>query len=259
MNKLIGTEQKLEDFEKILDFQKIIDAIAQKKEDRFHPKMKHKYSPTELSGCIRNSYYSRLFPEAFEDSSYRHFLLGNLLHGLFQDNLESEQRKKYLTKIFDEDTITHIESEKAFQYLIPLEKTNNRRVIISGRLDTIFYLKGYDKPIIVDYKSTQNSYYNAKAPKDEHVDQVNFYLGPSLADYGMVVYIDKRNLSIVQHTLKYSQDRFDKVVKYAVDLDNALETNVVPIVERKVQDEKGNCKYCRHKSRCSEFEKGLTQ
>ena len=256
MDCLNNNMDNLEDFERTLNFQAIIDGIAIKKDARFHPKMDHKYSPTELSGCIRNSYYSRLFPEAFTPESYRNFLLGNVLHELFQDNLTPEMIEKYLKATLG-DKIEHVESEKAFQYLIPLEKTNGRRVIISGRLDTIFYLKGYSKPIVVDYKTTQNAYYNSKEPKDAHVDQVNFYLGPSLADYGMVVYIDKRNLSIVQHTLPYSQPRFDGTIKYCIDLDNALETKTVPIVDKAKQDEDGNCKYCRHKERCTRFERDL--
>ena len=246
----------LEDFEKTLNFQAIVDCIAQKKEDRFHPKMQHKYSPTELSGCIRNTYYSRLFPEAFDEGSYRNFLLGNVLHELIQDNLENGARDTHMKGLLS-DKIEHAENEKAFQYLIPLEKTNGRRVIISGRLDTIFYLKGYEKPIICDYKTTQNAYYNMKAPKEGHVEQVNFYLGPSLADYGMVVYIDKRNLSIVQHTIKYSQDMFNRTIDFCVAVDNALETKTVPTIDKAKQDEEGNCKYCRHKERCSAYEKAM--
>lgn len=255
---MFDNTQKLENFEKVLDFQVILDKIAQQDDNRFHAKMKHKYSPTELSGCIRNSYYSRLFPEEYDASSYRHFLLGNILHELFQKNLEKNIRETLLKHVLN-DNIVYIENEKAFQYLIPIEKTNNRRVIISGRLDTIIYLKDRETPIIVDYKSTQNAYYNMKAPKDAHIDQINFYLGPSLSDFGIIVYIDKRNLSIVQHTIPYSQERFDKTIKFCIDLDNALENNIVPIVNVQQHVDEGDCKYCRHKDRCKKFEQSLNE
>ena len=233
---------KLKDFEKTLDFQKIIDSIAQKDDNSFHKRMEHKYSPTELSGCIRNSYFSRLHPEKFNDSSYRNFLQGNILHELVQDNV-----KEVLG-----DKLTHVDNEMAFKYLIPFDKTNGKRIIISGRLDTIFYLPGEDKPIVVDYKTTQNVYYNMKDAKTEHKDQLNYYMACTLADYGMVVYIDKRNLNVIQHTIPFSQERFDNMVEYAINLDNAIETEKIPDVKRLEMEDRGNCKYCRHKKRCNE-------
>ena len=232
----------LKQFEKTLDFQKIIDSIANKDDGKFHKKMPQKYSPTELSGCLRNSFFSREYPEKFDDSSYRNFLQGNILHDLVQNNV-----KEVLG-----DTIDHIDNEKAFQYLIPFDKTDGKRVIISGRLDTIFYLKGEDKPIIVDYKTTQNAYYNMKEAKKEHKEQLNFYMACTLADYGMVVYIDKRNLGVVQHTVSFSQERFDNMVQYAIDLDNAIETKNILSINRLEEEDKGNCRYCRHKKRCTE-------
>jgi len=246
--------ENLLDFERTLDFQKILDKIAQKKDGKVHIKMSHKYSPTELSGCIRNAYYSRLFPEAFTNESYRNFLHGNELHELFQSNLEKEEREKVLKEVF-QDKIVHIENEKGYQFLLPFEKTEGKRILISGRLDTIFYLKDLEKPIIVDYKTTSNAYYNRDAPKEGHVDQLNFYLATNLADYGMIVYIDKRNLSIIQHTVKYDQNRFIKMMDYAIALDTALETSKVPIVTPTLMDNEGNCRYCRHKERCKQLEK----
>lgn len=234
--------KNLQTFEKVLDFQKIIDKIANKGDGSFHKKMEHKYSPTELSGCIRNSYFSRLHPEKFDEQSYRNFLQGNILHELVQDHVQEVLG----------DKIDHVENEKAFHYLIPFHQTDGKRIIISGRLDTIFYLPGEEKPIVVDYKTTQNAYYNSKDAKTEHKDQLNYYMACTLADYGMVVYIDKRNLNVIQHTIPFSQERFDNMVKYAIDLDTAIETKEVPPIVRLDQEDKGNCKYCRHKKRCNE-------
>ena len=233
----------LTEFEKTLDFQEILNKIARKGDGSFHKKMEHKYSPTELSGCVRNSYFSRLYPEEFDDRTMRVFLLGNVLHELVQDNV----------KDVIGDKLDHIENEKAFHYLLPLDKTNGKQILISGRLDTIFYLKGDEKPIIVDYKTTANSYYNKiNGPKKEHIDQINYYLACTLADHGMVVYIDKRNLEVVQHTVKFSQETFDEMVNFAIQLDTALETETVPPVDYPLMDERGNCKYCRHKVKCKE-------
>jgi len=205
--------------------------------------MEHKYSPTELSGCIRNSYFSRLYPEEFDDATMRVFLLGNVLHELVQDNV-----KEVLGGEID-----HIENEKAFHYLLPLDKTNGKKILISGRLDTIFFMKDMEKPIIVDYKTTANSWYNMKnGAKKAHIDQLNYYLACTLADHGMVVYLDKRNLNVVQFTIDFSQEIFDEMVDYAINLDNALDTNEVPKIDWKQMGDEGNCQYCKHKVRCKE-------
>lgn len=239
----------LKKFEKVLNFQKIINKIATKGDGGFHKKMPHKYSPTELSGCIRNSYFSRLHPEKFDEQSHRNFLQGNILHELVQNNV-----KDIIGKELD-----YIENEKAFHYLLPFEKTKGKRILISGRLDTIFYLKGEDKPIVVDYKTTQNVYYNAKDAKKEHKEQLNYYMANTLADYGMIIYIDKRNLNVIQHTIPFSQERFDNMINYAINLDDAIETQSIPVINKLEQEDMGNCKYCRHKTRCKEAKKDKPQ
>jgi hypothetical protein len=65
----------------------------------------------------------------------------------------------------------------------------------------------------VDYKSTKAIKYNMAAPKKMHVTQINFYLGCALAKYGILVYIDKGDFEIIQHTVEYSQKVFDDMVE----------------------------------------------
>jgi len=243
------------EIEEILDFQKILDGIAQKDDTRTHIKLTNKYSPTELSACIRNSYFARMYPIAYDDSSFRNFLLGNVIHDVFQTHLDYKLRDKVLDKVLH-GKIRYLENEKSFHYLLPLNRTDNHRIIISGRLDSIIYLHGYDKPVIVDYKTTSDIKYSMKAAKDAHISQVNFYLGCTLADYGMVAYIDKRNLSVVQHTVKWSPEKFNDMVEYAILLDHHIHAKTIPQCDIAKMAKEGYCSYCDHRDKCQEAENG---
>jgi hypothetical protein len=244
------TPLKINDVERILDFQKILDKIAQNGDGKFHAKLKSKYSPTELCGCLRNAWYSRIFPIPYDADSYRAFLFGNIVHELFQKNLDYPDRYKVFKETELLERVSFVESEKGFHYLLPFEKTGGKRVVISGRLDTIFFLKGADKPIIVDYKTTKDIKYNMSKPKDAHVSQVNFYLGCTLGDHGIIVYIDKRDFKIVQHTIDYSHTKFEDMINFAVILDNAIETKTCPKINKSEIAKEGYCSYCKYAKEC---------
>jgi len=252
----MNEKKKLMDFEKVLDFEKILNAIARKGDGTHHVKLPNKFSPTELSGCIRNTYYNRLSPEKFTDGTYINFLYGNIMHELFQDSLELKTKNKKLEEMF-KDKISYIENEKAFHYLIPLEKTNGKRIVISGRLDTIVYFKDDPVPVVIDYKTTRAIKYNIHSPKQAHVAQLNYYLGCVLADYGILVYINKPDMKIVQHTVPWSQPVFDKMITYAVTLNESIETNIAPIINKSEMKDAGYCAYCRNKAKCAALEKEL--
>ena len=238
-----------EEIEKILNFQKILDGIARKGDGGTHIKLSNKYSPTELSACVRGSYYARVFPQEYDNKSYRNFLLGNVLHDVFQTNLDYKLREKVLGKVL-EGKIRYLENEKSYHYLIPLEKTDNQRIIISGRLDSIIFLHGYDKPVVVDYKTTSMLKYSMDAPKDAHVAQLNFYLGCTLADYGMVVYVDKKNLEVVQHTVDWSATKFNEMIDYAITLNKHLNAGTVPPCDLVKMKKEGYCNYCNYAQKC---------
>jgi len=254
---IMGEELNLQDFEKLLDFQEILDKIARKDDEHNHAKLEGKYSPTELSGCIRNSWYNRIYPEPYDAQAYRAFLMGNILHELFQKNLDYPDRYKTFKDHPILEGIKWVESEKSYMYMLPFEKTNGNRIVISGRLDSILYLKDRNDPIIVDYKTAKTIKYNMNAPKDTHVMQLNFYLGCALATYGILVYIDKTNLEIIQHTIQYSQSIFDKMVQYAINLDDCIRKNKVPECSVQQMKKHGYCAYCKHKDKCAEYEMGI--
>lgn len=249
-NKLTITE-----IEKILNFQKIVDAIAQKGDGANHAKISSKFSPTELSACIRGSYYSRVFPKEYDEKTHRNFLLGNIIHDVFQKGLDYKERdkNKNLVELLG-GKIRFTEAEKSYHYLIPLEKTNNRRIIISGRSDSVIFLHGYEKPIVIDYKTTSELKYSRDAPKDAHISQVNFYLGTTLADYGMVVYIDKKSLETVQHTIMWSPEKFKEMEEYAIELDKHLTAGTVPKCDIAKMKKEGYCNYCDYCDKCSAAE-----
>lgn len=239
----------------LLDFQKILNEIARKRDGRHHSKLENKFSPTGLVSCIRNSYYSILFPEPYDDRSFRNFLIGNMFHEIFQDNLDPKDPKnvELLQKLFG-DKIEHIESEKGYLYMLPLSKTDGERILVSGRLDTIFFLKDEAAPVIVDFKTTSNGYYNKDKPKLEHVKQLNFYLATNGSDYGYIVYIDKRSGDIFQHKVEYSKELFEELESNAIALFKAMKAKAPPIVNVKAHFEAGTCHYCLHKAACKQYE-----
>lgn len=239
--------------EKLFDFQRIANEIAREEENKFHAKLENKFSPTDLVTCIRQAYFNRIYPTEFNDKSYRNFLIGDTFHAIFQDKLND---KEFVKKVMM-DKIQHVESEKGYIYLVPMEKVDGERVIISGRLDTIFFLKDQVEPIIVDYKSTANAYYNKDKAKLSHVKQLNFYLATNSANLGYLVYIDKRDMTVFQHEIPYSREMFDDMINCAIQLFWALKKKEVPIVNVPEHEAEGDCKYCPHVDICHKTEERL--
>ncbi len=214
-----------------IDIEAVIDDYL-KEESR--PKRIGSYYPSEIGMCIRRSYYSYIIPKETEPSALRIFALGNNVHSFIAAALK------------DSDQFVQVEEEKPIKIEYSDASTS---FSIYGRIDDYVVTKN-GKKIIIEAKSTGDiSKINQPDPK--HVMQIMLYLSAQAADYGILLYADKKNLELRQFRVDYDEAINRKVIDRFKDLDFHLKNNKLPPPEYYVDDKKvWECKYCPYFSEC---------
>lgn len=103
----------------------------------------------------------------------------------------------------------------------------------------------FDGDIVYDFKS-RSSWYRYDPPIQRHLDQLNVYMAALGIDYGMMVYVCKKDLTVEsfpdffdeteeredidesQFLVEFSQDRLDHVIKKCRDIKKYLDENGYP-------------------------------
>lgn len=193
------------------------------------------YFPSEIGSCIRRSYYSYTNPKPFESSALRIFALGNNLHSFIASALKASKE------------FSLVEEEKP----IKIEyTTEDVRFKIYGRIDDYVITKNGGKKIIIEAK-TVSEITKVTEPELKHIMQVMLYLNAEEADYGMLVYADKKNLTIRQFKVDYDYKMYEKVMTRFKDLDFYLKKKKLPPAEYYFDDKKvWECKYCPYFEMC---------
>lgn len=224
-------------FEKMFE-NTIIEAI----EDEYRAtrkEMSDYISVTEVTGCLRRSYFNRKYPHEIPSWSTS-AVIGKYIHQIVE--------RKFAEKFKD--------------YIVEIEKTFTDDILI-GTVDIAIRDPVSKKSFVIDLKTTSKipiePYYN-------HVLQVNAYLYLANADVGYIIYIDKRftrnplnnNQFIKSFRLRFYNPRIETMlnkdahlyqhVKYrAHTLKRCLEYDELPQKELSEQ-----CAYCEHLKRCIE-------
>jgi len=125
---------------------------------------------------------------------------------------------------------------------------------IHGRADILIQYK-HGQLVVHEVKSTKSLYYIRKegSPRQEHLDQLNFYVIQLGLNQGQIDYLDKTALlkgnGIVDSSFIVEVDptRFKAVVGRALDLVKAL-TDEDPSQPKPCWQ----CDYCLHEEECPE-------
>lgn len=193
---------------------------------------------TDLSKpCMRNAFLSITDPQPYPANTLRIFGSGNMI--------EDWWVKSVLTSA---KNITVLGTQLPCYY-------SDGVVDIHGRLDALCQ-HGNGRLIGHEVKSIKSAaYVQRDGPKEEHVKQLQFYLGVLGVDEGWVDYIDK-NVLLNGQTMDDSVDQcfpvkrdfsvFSDMVSRARGLQRCLKVGAAPA-------EKGwLCDYCLYSERCNE-------
>ncbi len=202
--------------------------------DDLRPKRIGAYFPSEIGMCIRRSYYSYNIPKPAEPAALRIFALGNNVHEFLTKALKA-------SKEFE-----RVEEEKQ----IKIEYVDNEASFsVYGRIDDFVVTKS-GKVVILEAKST-GDINKVATPDPKHVMQLTLYLAAQKADYGMLVYADKKNLDIKQFRVDYDETVYKKILNRFKDLDYHLKNKRLPPAEYYIDDKTvWQCKYCPYYKEC---------
>ncbi len=194
------------------------------------------YYPSEAGMCMRRVYYSYMIPKSEDRHSLRIFALGNNIHSFLADALKTAGD----FSVVNEEVpvrINYSDEETTFS--------------IYGRMDD-FIVTQEGKKIIIEAKSVSDIN-RVESPDEKHLMQINLYLKAEAADYGMLVYIDKKNMDIRQFRVDFNEELYNKTVQRIKDLDLHLKTGKLPPAEYYFNDQKvWECKYCPYRNECME-------
>ena len=220
--------------ENIVDFD-VGEIIDEYLDEESRPKTVGAYYPSEIGMCMRRSYYSYLYPKPTDRSALRIFALGNNVHAFLAEALKSSSE------------FSLVEEEKPVKIVY---NDANSSFTIYGRIDDYVVTKSTGKKIIIEAKSVgEISKINEPDPK--HVMQIMLYLSAEQADYGMLVYADKKNLAIRQFRVDYDDTVYTKIMTRFKDLDYHLKNSKLPPAEYYFDAKKvWECKYCPYFSEC---------
>lgn len=225
---LIDSENNVTD----VDISDIIDEFL---DEKSRPKKVGAYFPSESGMCIRRSYYSYVSPKPTDPAVLRIFALGNSVHSFIAEALKAS------------DIFSKVEEEKSLKinYEDPDTSFN-----VYGRIDDYVVTKDTGKKIIIEAKSV-GDINRVSEPEPKHIMQIMLYLAAEQADYGLLVYADKKNLNIRQFRVDYDDALYRKVMSRFKDLDYHLKNKVLPPAEYYFDSKKvWECKYCPYFDNC---------
>ena len=219
--------------EKIIDVDvgAVIDEYLDEEE---RPRKLGVYFPSEIGACLRRSYYGYLSPKPADATARRIFALGNNLHAFIAEALKASSA----FSLVEDETPIRIDY-----------KDEDSPFSIFGRIDD-YVVTHSGKKIIIEAK-TVSDVSKVEKPEDKHVMQVMLYLNAKEADYGLLVYLDKKNMRIRQFRVDYDDAAHNKVMDRFKDLDIHLRNKKLPPAEYYFNDEKvWECKYCPYYNEC---------
>jgi len=221
-----------------MDFDKIIaDFIRDKEEKNKKELIISKYSASMLGNCLRQNYYAYTSPIEFSIEKLRIFEIGKVLH-------------EWIAKLLSNTPHAELISSEKEISLIDLESD----ITISGRLDDVILIKENGKKIVIEVKSIKSLEYLTE-PKKPHIMQLMIYL-KALQHYkideGIILYINKNNLTTKSFRIKYDDKILKEAFERAKTLHHYLTNKILPPPEAKIKKEMNwACAYCQYSEICS--------
>lgn len=173
---------------------------------------------TEVTGCLRRSWYIRTMAGPLSDEKIVILLLGDDVHYLINSQFPLG------------------EGEKSFE-------REYREVTVKGRVDRIA------GDYIFEFKTASSI---PREPRDHHVDQMQLYFWLTDKNKGFLVYVSKTTGQVKAFQIQRDDERIKGLLQRVVLLSDSLKQAVPP------EPEKGwLCDYCEFKEYCPVFREAV--
>lgn len=196
----------------------------EEKESSNHLKTENLFYAHECGLCPRLSFLERTSPIKESIKTLKVFRVGKIFH-----------------KFLQEEIFKGLSSEQEFTI-------HKKDLEIRGRCDIL------EGDIIIEFKTCRNLNY-IFVPKEENIEQLNFYLGASGLQKGKIIYIDKNNLEMMEFDINFDRKLFERTIENFEYIRDCLKKKLnIKDVEPKFSP---NCYYCKYKSICFPKQKKL--
>ena len=174
---------------------------------------------TDLTGCIRRSYYIKKHGFPLNERRAFWLLFGAIVHEM-------------LTPIIAEHICGEEEVKEVYEY---------KGVKIQATADVL------GRDVVVELKTCNKLPYN---PYPSHVEQINAYMHIFGKPKGLIVYISRAQLGIRTFEQSGDWDLFKMTLDKAVLLKNAIERGVPPPCNLPLHTRKLFCNDCAFRTQC---------
>lgn len=213
------------DFQNIVD--DYVDELSSKEDKSFWRKEKNRYHVSYGSKCTRDVFYSYLQKKEFGCRTKRNFRLGHIMEDIMEGSLKN--------------------AFGAIENSVVLEKKFDGYDIV-GETDPVLKV-GNTVLDMFEIKSTGFSNYKKDRPNFDHILQVHGYMGLLGLDGCNIIYVDKKDLSVVPHKVNFSNQLFELWKSRIDKLHAHLKEHTLPD-KNPVEDYQ--CKYCSYKKICKD-------
>lgn len=187
---------------------------------------------SELDYCLRKIWYKRMGYESYHNLPTEiNFKQGNAIHTLFQD--------------------LFVDKAEALGYKRAYKEVRMNNEVIHGFMDMVFIS---DTEIhIMEIKSAKTL---PKKPYSHHITQINTYMNPYIENQakhkkkvrGTIYYVEKAvlggNSPQVEFEISYDHSKFLSSMERSKQMKQALNDNILPVAEAKVNKNYWECKLC---------------
>jgi len=200
---MIGVKEKIDKF--------LLDEAKKKREERDTPL--NVFYPSSAGQCIRKLWHEKKVPPEFPPETYKHFLIGNLVHDWLQSKIFPDAQSEVRIKWEDGD------------------------IAFSGRVDTQLPDR------LIEFKTITSLAYVKNKPKPEHVAQLNMYMHTTGVHQGTIVYVTKNEAEVLEHDVEYDPKLYKHTVKDFKKVYKALLDDKEP--KPSTCKTPWACKYCK--------------
>lgn len=185
------------------------------------------FHPSQLARCKRQATISKLGLDHHDTRTLGIFKTGSLIH----EWLEAEHDGR-IPGVHHEHEITSV-----------YDQLDGDDITVVGRCDVYDEYNG----VVYDFK-TRGGWYNFDPPVDRHLDQLTLYMDALDADYGQVVYVNKKDLEVRtwpdDDTFEFDPERRNDLIVQAVEIRDAIQDAVMIGSRDEVPFEPCGCWLC---------------
>lgn len=188
----------------------------------------HHFYVTDAGKCPRQIFFKfkKAPKEEMEARILRMFDHGDYIHRLILNALFS------------------IGVVRAAEINIPVQE------IISGRADAIISLDDGNL-YVLDIKSINSMFFkNLEQPKEENINQIQFYLHFFKIQKGILLYVNKDTQELKEFLVEYDSKKVELLLTELLNLKTKIDSNIIPSrIPNWPKD--WQCQYCQFRGICS--------